>query len=66
MRIIGFLMALIKFLGALFLLPGTLVLLALDISVESDGGVFRSLINMIFWGFICVLFAIAYLMSHNV
>lgn len=56
-------MTLIKGLGAFFLLPGTLVLRALDISVEADGGVFRSLINMIFWGFICVLFAIAYLMS---
>ena len=48
-------MALLSGLTNLFLLPGTLVLRAMNISVESDGGVFRSLINMIFWGFVGVM-----------
>ncbi len=46
-----FLSALVQFL----LLPGTLVLNALGVSVENDGGIFRSLINMIVWGFIAFL-----------
>lgn len=48
-------MALLRLLGNLFLLPGTLVLNAMDISVENDGGIFRSLINMIFWGIVGVM-----------
>ncbi|MDB2439118.1 hypothetical protein N9W89_10410 [Hellea sp.] len=48
-------MAFLKGLVTLFLLPGTLVLGAMNISVENDGGVFRSLINMIFWGFVGVI-----------
>ncbi|MGJ8562407.1 MAG: hypothetical protein ACSHXY_02535 [Alphaproteobacteria bacterium] len=47
-------MAFLKFLGAAFLFPGTLVLGAFNITEEPDGGVFRSLINMIFWGVVCV------------
>lgn len=34
----------------LFLFPGSLALSLLDIPVDSDGGIFRSLINMLFWG----------------
>ena len=48
-------MALLRLLANLFLLPGTLVLNAMDISVENDGGIFRSLINMIFWGIVGVM-----------
>ncbi len=48
-------MSFLKALTNLFLLPGTLVLNALDISVENDGGVFRSLLNMVFWGALGVM-----------
>ncbi|MEP6343833.1 MAG: hypothetical protein ABJ275_11015 [Maricaulaceae bacterium] len=48
-------MAFLRFLANMFLLPGTLVLNAMDISVDSDGGIFRSLINMIFWGIVGVM-----------
>lgn len=54
-------MAILRTFGFLFLLPGSLVLGALDISIESDGGVFRSLINMIFWGVVGVLGALIYM-----
>jgi hypothetical protein len=53
-------MAFLKMLTSLFLLPGTLVLSALNISIENDGGVLRSLINMLFWGFICVMAALPF------
>ena len=55
-----------KFLTALttlFLLPGTLILGSFDISVENDGGIFRSLINMIFWGFIGVMILLPVMLS---
>lgn len=51
-------MAFLRGLTKLFLLPGTLVLGAMNISVENDGGVFRSLINMIFWGCVGVMCAL--------
>lgn len=54
-------MGFLRFLTKLFLLPGTLVLGALDIEVESDGGIFRSLINMIFWGFLAVMGALPFM-----
>jgi hypothetical protein len=56
-------MAILRGLTTLFLLPGTLVLGAMDISVESDGGVFRSLMNMIFWGFVGVLIAMPFMLG---
>ena len=55
-------MAFLRFLTKLFLLPGTLVLSALNIEVAEDGGVFRSLINMIFWGFIVVFAALPFIL----
>jgi len=48
---------------SIFLLPGTLVLAAFNIPVESDGGVFRSLINMIFWGFLGVIITIPFMVG---
>ena len=48
-------MKLLRLLMKIFLLPGTLALSSFDIEVESDGGIFRSLINMIFWGFLAIL-----------
>ena len=48
-------MAFLRALTKLFLLPGTIVLTFLNVSVEEDGGVFRSMINMIFWGLVAVI-----------
>lgn len=56
-------MTLLRGLTSLFLLPGTLVLGAMNITVESDGGVFRSLINMIFWGFVGVMCALPFMLG---
>ena len=49
----------LKFLTALFLLPGTLMIYAIGISSEQDGGILRGMVNMIFWGIIIVFVAIA-------
>jgi FtsH-binding integral membrane protein len=35
-----------------FLLPGTMFLSRIGVSIEEDGGVMRSFINMCFWGII--------------
>lgn len=56
-------MGFLRALATLFLLPGTIVLNAANISVENDGGIFRSFINMIFWGFIVFMFAIPFMFS---
>lgn len=48
-------MVIFKILTRMFLMPGTLVLGMVNVSEEEDGGVFRSLVNMIFWGIVCVL-----------
>ena len=56
-------MGFLRFLTKLFLLPGTLVLGALEIEVESDGGIFRSFINMVFWGFFAVLGAVPFMFA---
>jgi len=47
-------MIILRGLASLFLLPGTLVINALGVSVEDDGGILRSFVNMIFWGVIAV------------
>lgn len=47
-------MPFLKFLSKLFLLPGTLAIDAIGITVEEDGGIFRSLINMLFWGALAI------------
>ncbi|MCZ4280294.1 hypothetical protein O4H49_05870 [Kiloniella laminariae] len=41
-----------------FLLPGDLVIKKLDISLEEDGGILRSFVNMCFWGIVVGLFAL--------
>lgn len=63
MLIQGFAMFLLRALTTLFLLPGTLVLSLFNISVEDDGGIFRSLINMLFWGFIGALVVLMFLLK---
>jgi len=57
-------MAILRFLAKLFLLPGTLALSALNISEDDDGGIFRSLINMIFWGILTVIISIPFIISY--
>ena len=57
-------MAILRLLAKLFLLPGTLALSALNISEEDDGGIFRSLINMIFWGILAVIISIPFIISY--
>ncbi len=56
-------MALLRGLLALFLLPGNLVINAIGISVEDDGGIIRSTINMIFWSVLAFLIALPYMLS---
>ena len=58
-------MKFLNIIAQLFLLPGTLVLGMLNIDIEQDGGVFRSLINMIFWGVVIVLFALPIIIKMN-
>ncbi len=43
-------MAALTFLLDLFLFPGNLVLQKCGISIEEDGGLFRSFVNMCVWG----------------
>jgi len=52
-------MTLLRGLATIFLLPGTLTLSNMEISNEQDGGIFRSSINMIFWGIILVPIVLA-------
>ena len=57
-----------KFLNALatlFLLPGTIMLSRLNIPTEQDGSVFRSLFNMIFWGFIGVMIVLPLMVAKT-
>ncbi|MEW7008766.1 MULTISPECIES: hypothetical protein [unclassified Lentilitoribacter] len=53
-------MSIFKLLLAGFLLPGTLVLKRLGISIEEDGGVMRSFINMCFWGVVFLWIALKF------
>ena len=41
-----------------FLLPGTLVINWIGISIEEDGGIVRSFVNMCFWGTIILAIAL--------
>ena len=52
-------MWLVKAIGTLFLLPGTMVLNIIGITVEEDGGILRSFINMCFWGIIAAWIALS-------
>ena len=56
-------MAILRVLANIFLLPGTLVLKSLNVSPEADGGILRSFINMIFWGFGAVIVYIPFMLS---
>ncbi|MBO6919668.1 MAG: hypothetical protein JJ858_14660 [Rhizobiaceae bacterium] len=54
-------MTLLNLVLKVFLMPGTLVLDRLGVSIEEDGGVMRSFINMCFWGTIGLWIALKYL-----
>ncbi len=56
-------MAILRGILTLFLLPGTLVINALGISVEDDGGIIRSTVNMIFWSALAFLIALPFMLS---
>lgn len=43
-------MSILNLILRLFLFPGNLVLQKCGISIEEDGGLFRSFINMCVWG----------------
>ena len=46
-----------------FLLPGTLVLKWIGITVDEDGGVLRSFINMCFWGVVLVWVTLTFIVD---
>jgi len=56
-------MPLLRGLLTLFLLPGTLVINRIGINIEEDGGILRSLINMIFWGVLIFLIMLPFLVT---
>ena len=43
-----------------FLLPGTLVLQKLGITIDEDGGIVRSFFNMCVWGTVCLALALSF------
>jgi hypothetical protein len=43
-----------------FLMPGTVVLNKIGVSVEDDGGILRSFINMCVWGTALLLLALSF------
>ncbi|MEF2553322.1 hypothetical protein VQ042_18480 [Aurantimonas sp. A2-1-M11] len=53
-------MAALKILLYLFLFPGNLALQKCGISIEEDGGLFRSFINMCVWGTISLGIALQF------
>ncbi|WP_017932281.1 hypothetical protein [Robiginitomaculum antarcticum] len=56
-------MVFLNFLATMFLLPGTIVLKMVGVSVDDDGGIFRSLINMIFWGILSAMIVLPILLK---
>ncbi|MGJ8561205.1 MAG: hypothetical protein ACSHX3_13300 [Litorimonas sp.] len=56
-------MSLLRLMAKIFLFPGTAALSSLNITVESDGGIFRSMINMIFWGIIAMFCTLPFVLS---
>lgn len=55
-------MAALNFILTVFLFPGNLALQKCGISVEEDGGLFRSFINMCVWGAIALGLALHFLL----
>lgn len=55
-------MAFLRGILALFLLPGNIVIRAIGITVEEDGGIIRSFINMMFWGILMFLISLPFVL----
>ena len=53
-------MAVLRFIGRIFLWPGDAVRRALGLNLEQDSGVLRSFINSVFWGIVALLIALKY------
>ena len=51
-------MVMLNWLMKVFLWPGTWVLGRIGTTIEQDGGVFRSMINMLVWGLLTVLISL--------
>lgn len=51
----------LKLLAKVFLLPGDIVRRKVGMSVEEDGGMLRSIVNMIVWGTFALLVWLAFL-----
>lgn len=54
-------MKVLNFLASAFLLPGNLVLAAIHVTASEDSGILRSMVNMIFWGFIAFIVALPFM-----
>lgn len=50
-----------RFLSGMFFFPGNFVLQCLNVSIEQDEGMFRSMINMLYWGLMVVIFAMPWM-----
>ena len=55
----GMAMTILHWLLSIFLFPGTLALQVCGISLEEDGGLFRSFVNMCVWGAVSLGIALA-------
>ncbi len=53
-------MGALQFCMKVFLWPGDVVRRRLGISVDQDGGIIRSFVNMVFWGGLCLTLALHY------
>jgi len=51
-------MKLLRLIGDIFFWPGDVVRRSLGITVEEDGGIIRSFVNMIVWGVVSLLLAL--------
>lgn len=51
-------MAIARLLLTIFLWPGDAVRRFAGITIEQDGGIIRSLVNMVFWGAVFLLVAL--------
>ena len=56
-------MTFLRGLLALFLSPGNLVINAIGISIEDDGGIIRSTVNMIFWSVLALLISLPFILG---
>ena len=51
-------MRVFRFAGDVFLLPGEMVRRSLNITVDQDGGLIRSFVNMVFWGTLVLTYVV--------